>query len=513
MLSKETAIVLPALLAGYALLLTPQGRRRAALRRTWPFWAVALLYALIRLVAMEEAGASGGAADPTLRAAIAAKTVWRYVGLLLLPHPLAIEYRVDFPASWAAAEAILCVLAMLGLLALLGLGARRFPAAVFSTAWLLIALLPSANLVVVGPRMVADQRLYLPSVGYSMAFSLLLAVPVRRASRLWLLSVFALLAALTTQRDAVWKDGLTFWRDAVAKSPQNAAHRVNLGQTLGRLGQSQRAEQEICRAVRMNPKLARPYVHLAGICLERGEVEQAADHARKAVEHATPADPFTRAEAHAVLARIHEMKGRSDDALREFELALKADPEMANAHAGRGVALDRLGRPEEALAAYERAIALDPALVWPRGQLGAAYERMGRLAEALAEYKLALGLGRDEDARIHSAIGDILRRSGALEQAAAEYEMALLANPRYAPAHINLGNVHLSWQRPELAVQSYRRALEIDPKLLQAHFNLGIALLSLRRTAEAAAMFEKCLEIAPDFAPAREQLRKLEIVR
>src|SRR5205807_849822 len=55
------------------------------------------------------------------------------------------------------------------------------------------------------------------------------------------------------------------------------------------------------------------------------------------------------------LARV-ELKQYAE-ALTDFQKALELGPEVASAHAGRGMALEALGRPEEADAAFEAAFA------------------------------------------------------------------------------------------------------------------------------------------------------------
>ncbi len=72
--------------------------------------------------------------------------------------------------------------------------------------------------------------------------------------------------------------------------------------------------------------------------------------------------------------------GRAEEALLWFEEALKADPDGAEAHNGRGEVLWDAGRVEEALYAFEQAIAVDPKFVT------AHLNRAELLIEDLGEY-------------------------------------------------------------------------------------------------------------------------------
>ncbi len=72
--------------------------------------------------------------------------------------------------------------------------------------------------------------------------------------------------------------------------------------------------------------------------------------------------------------------GRAEEALLWFEEALKADPEGAEAHNGRGEVLWDAGRVEEALYAFDQAVVVDPKFIT------AHLNRAELLIEDLGEY-------------------------------------------------------------------------------------------------------------------------------
>lgn len=79
-------------------------------------------------------------------------------------------------------------------------------------------------------------------------------------------------------------------------------------------------------------------------------------------------------------------------ALREYEAALRADPDSIHALRGKARALLQLGRHAEALAAFDEAIRRDPATGATYANRGILLDRMGRHHEALADYERALEL-------------------------------------------------------------------------------------------------------------------------
>lgn len=84
--------------------------------------------------------------------------------------------------------------------------------------------------------------------------------------------------------------------------------------------------------------------------------------------------------------------GRLGEALYQFDLATRLDPEEPWAWHGRGDALQLGGGYADALAAYERALALSPNLALAHNGRGNALMGLGRRDEAIAAWREALRL-------------------------------------------------------------------------------------------------------------------------
>src|SRR5581483_9080743 len=72
---------------------------------------------------------------------------------------------------------------------------------------------------------------------------------------------------------------------------------------------------------------------------------------------------------------------RYEEAVELCDKALAIEPELADAHCNRGMALDALDRPNEAIAAYERALSLNPAHAQAGMNKAVACLSVGRFAE------------------------------------------------------------------------------------------------------------------------------------
>ena len=113
-------------------------------------------------------------------------------------------------------------------------------------------------------------------------------------------------------------------------------------------------------------------------------------------------------------------------------------PENPGVHTNLGVALSAKGRLDEAIAEYQEAIRLKKDYSVGHTNLGLALHGKGRLDEAIAEYQEAIRLKKD-DAEAHDNLGTALYAKGRLDEAIAEFREAIRLKKDYALAHYNLG--------------------------------------------------------------------------
>ena len=110
---------------------------------------------------------------------------------------------------------------------------------------------------------------------------------------------------------------------------------------------------------------------------------------------------------HNNLGTVYYDRGRLEDALREFQTAVRLTDSYADAHNNLGVVYEQLGRLDEALKEYQTSVLLKPDNADMHNNLGSMYERLGRLDEAMGEYRSAIRSNPD-----HS---DAIRNLKALE--------------------------------------------------------------------------------------------------
>jgi Flp pilus assembly protein TadD len=178
--------------------------------------------------------------------------------------------------------------------------------------------------------------------------------------------------------------------------------------------------------------------------------------------------------AHTNLASVLETRGRPEEALAEYRLALEARPRSAPALNNLGALLQSMGREADALAAWRDAVRADPEYANARYNLGNALAARGAFAEAVPHFR--------EAARLQP--GD----AGALG---------------------NLGAALLAAGRAEEAQGALEHAVALDPRSLNARFNLAKALLARGRAQDALRQLEEARRIAPADEDTRRELEAL----
>jgi superkiller protein 3 len=187
-------------------------------------------------------------------------------------------------------------------------------------------------------------------------------------------------------------------------------------------------------------------------------------------------------------------KGKLDDAIKEYQEAIRFDAKLAAAHNNLGSAYFATGRFEEAAAAFQRACELDTDYGQAFFNLALAHIKLGHETEVSAMLDAAL--------RAYKSVGEAHLKAGRLKEAEEAFRGMLQIDPEYAPALVRLGLVYNAAGRYEEAARTLRRVIEREPTNAIAHEILAEALYGAQKYAEATASAERAVKLSPDSAGA-----------
>jgi tetratricopeptide (TPR) repeat protein len=222
------------------------------------------------------------------------------------------------------------------------------------------------------------------------------------------------------------------------------------------------------------------------------------------------------------LAKLDQLEGRVEDAIRRYRTVTSLQPELVAAFVNLGNVYLELDRLEDAHSNYATALQKDansPAAHYGLGQVALSQRKY---AEAVDHFEKALALAPDAN-RIHYALAMAYRGLRNAEKAKLHLAQqgpvgVRVADPLMdrlvqlvegARVHLIRGKLALEAKRYEEAAAEFRKAIEARPDSVPAHVNLGAALTQLRDLSGAAEEFSKAVAIDPNNANAHYNLAVL----
>lgn len=468
MLSKITAITVPALVVAYELWLGPardavlRDRVKACLQPAGLALAgLALALTLLheRMVGAYARGARSQI-EPWSHLLTQTRVWMRYQALFVWPEDLCADLTMawsESPFEGPTARAIL----FFGLVVAVAWGLRRrAPLVSFGVLWYYVTLSPTNSFVPLSEP-ATEHRVYIAAPGLIFALVGLWGLRPRGApgARRFVAPALASAAlagllATTVARNRVWKDDVTLWGSVLTCAPDNGRAHLNYGRGLLAQGDRVGARRAYERCAELWPGYSFCYVNLAALDLLEDRVDLADRHAVQA-RAVAPRNVYVQqwsgkvafaqerfAEAEAYFARTLEIAPGFADAERDLALARFELGRLDEARAGLApfARVGRLdasgwfawgyleqiaGRPEPAARAYDRALARDAEYDRARYNRAVLRHRAGALADATADYRrlaarpapgpdvlynLALALSAQGDPAGARAARDRLRR-------------------------------------------------------------------------------------------------------
>jgi tetratricopeptide (TPR) repeat protein len=301
-------------------------------------------------------------------------------------------------------------------------------------------------------------------------------------------------------------DAISAARAQIARDPRSAAGYLALGRALRIAGDTERAQQALDQALKLNPQLSGAWYEKGLMSIDSGTMPEATGLFAKAVE----CDGSNTA-ARMQLASLLLRRGDWTAAHAQLDAVLKIDPSNAGAHDGLGLILTQQGHPQEAIAEFRKSVRIDPSFAEAQESLGETLAETGDWSGARTALEKALA-GNLQDASMATyALANALKHLNDSDGAEAEFSKARTLMRRQVAldkARSNNDRGLQLWYQGDLdgAEAAFRQALADDASYAEAHNNLGGVLWQMKKQAEARDEFAAAIGAKPDFAKARNNL-------
>jgi superkiller protein 3 len=307
------------------------------------------------------------------------------------------------------------------------------------------------------------------------------------------------------------EDAATGFAAAVTAAPTFAEAHLNLGLVLEEQGKNEEAIASLQKALKLKPRLhgANLFLGVAEYRLNHfdlaiaslkkeiayypssadawmwlGVVQLAggqADQATESLDRAAKLNPdnvdilYNRGRAHLLVSK------------NSYEKMYKADPNTWHVHQVLAQAYAESDRHEEAIAEYQAAIRKAPNQPGLHEELGSEYLRTDKLDAAEAEFAQEIKFD-PHNAFALFKLGATQIERGDAEKGKGSVESALQKNPQLKNAAYYLGRAEMQLGHNEEAVSALKQATnaDSDPDIVQqAWYQLAIVYRRLRRTEDA----------------------------
>jgi len=347
------------------------------------------------------------------------EVILQYIKLSYWPASLCFDYNLK-PAT-DLKQVILPALTILFLLIATVWMLIKNKGLGFVAACFFLILAPTSSFIPI-KDMMFEHRMYLPLAsiiiftmiaGRTVCIKVADRFSLRRhdllsASGIFTCAIIIMLTTLTLQRNKVYRDGITIWRDVAKKRPNNP----------------------------------RPFIAIGASLLQQGRFEEAYTTSLKAIRI-----DKNNAEAHSNAGLALSSMNLFRDAIEEYTIAIQINPDHFPAYINLGIAQAELGKIDEAIDSFRSAVQIEPRDPRARRNLGFALSTINRLQEAVEEFELAVSVDPLHPGG-HYQLGIFYFKTDRRTQAISEFQKVLQIDPNHIDAQRALQSAHRRMGKP-----------------------------------------------------------------
>ena len=269
-----------------------------------------------------------------------------YINKLFWPSGLAVfyPYREIMP-FWHIMFAIMAILSMTLFVIW---NARLYPYLAVGWLWYLVTNVPTIGIIQVGFQSMADRYVYIPAIGLFIMLAWGVPDLFRRSGwpkRVYVLPAFAIVIALAfiaSLQVQYWQNSFRLFSHAIAVTKNNTVALHGLGNVFLSHNDLERAKKCYIDSIRARPENADVRISLGTVYLREGKSEMAAEEYAKVLDLSP--NRTTAEKAHNNLGVVMANQGRLEEAIVQFRMALKSNPDYDMAKNNLSLAMENNAR-------------------------------------------------------------------------------------------------------------------------------------------------------------------------
>jgi tetratricopeptide (TPR) repeat protein len=393
LLSKETAVILPVIIAAYVWIFesTQQNeykeRLKNAVKAAIPFFALTFVYLIARSIALE------GFGHPLTKLPFSTilltwpSILWFYIQLLIWPVGLSAFYDTPYVTSPGFANFYLPAIIVVIVAVALWWASRRSPVIKFATLWLILPMLPLMNLsYFIEGEIAHDRYLYLPSVGFAIILALalrklnfnkavLFGQPAVQVAAILVLA--CTLATITVTQNQYWASDLLLFYRGVKIAPNNNIAANNLANTFFKRGMHEEAIDLYRSVLERDPRFWLTSYNLGYSYYKLGNFDEAERYLRWAIG----LNPAKDSDQHMYLGLVQMKTNRLDEAAASMRRAIDLRPFGTGYYFALGTVLKKQGDFTGALTEFKKELARNPQQAAAKQEIAEIEARLSKLPE------------------------------------------------------------------------------------------------------------------------------------
>jgi tetratricopeptide (TPR) repeat protein len=202
-----------------------------------------------------------------------------------------------------------------------------------------------------------------------------------------------------------------------------------------------------------------------------------------------------------MLGMVKAQQQSNADAEAIFKQVIRQKPDFASAHVNLGLLYLQTSRIDDAVSEFQEALRLAPGRTDAVGPLLNAWAVQARTAAAGGELEKALSILQQarklspNNPDVLYDFGMVALRMSRFPGAAEAFRGVLAVRSDDANALYGLGRAQMSLHKYQDALETFSRYVQHYPRDASGHYALGVTLAALQKPSEATAEFRRSIEI------------------